>query len=161
MGKPRAGEVETLIQDLPACSRESWDPRQAVRFAHVRGLSAVKPPTWASPRCFFAKRMGAKFNSAEGGRERHMSNPGWGGGLCLPPWPLLAPKLPLTCVHIHSESREREGSTSPKSTWLTLLTLFRFLCRSPPARSLSWSPTSNTNHLWALLWLQPFLTTCH
>ncbi|XP_010803621.1 uncharacterized protein LOC113892684 isoform X2 [Bos indicus x Bos taurus] len=33
MGKPRAGEVETLTQGLPACSRESWDPLQAACFA--------------------------------------------------------------------------------------------------------------------------------
>ena len=135
MGKPRAGEVETPTQGLPACSRESWDPLQADCFAQVRGLLAVKPPTWASPRCFFAKR-GVPNSTLRKKAEKGIRVNQIEGGLCLPPWPLLAPKLPLTCVHIHSGSREREGSTSPKSTWLTLLTLF-ILRRSPPARSLS------------------------
>ena len=77
------------------------------------------------------------------------------GGLCLPSLPLLAPKLPLTCVHIHSKSREREGSSSSKSTVLTLLTLFRFLLKSPPQRSLPWSP-----HLeYQSLSISPFAST--
>lgn len=108
MGKPRAGEVETLTQGLPAYSRESWDPLQAACFAQVRGLLAVKPPTWASPRCFFAKRRGAKFNFAEEGRERHMSKPGWGAvsafllGLF---WPQSCPSP--VCTSIQGQERER------------------------------------------------------
>ena len=117
MGKPRAGEVETLIQGLSACSRESWDPPQVVCLAQVRGLSAAKPPTWASPRGFFAKSRGAKFNFAEEGRKRHEGKPGWWGSR-LPPWPLLAPKpvcaLAHTgahlCAHPFRVERERAAS---------------------------------------------------
>lgn len=78
-------------------------------------------------------------------------------GLCFSSLPLLAPKLPLTYVHAHSKSSEKERSASPNACHV-LLTLFRFPFREAFPVTL---PQNTSNCLFCFTHVSPSaIRTC-